>query len=294
MPHPDSQPSACAKATATVTNAGDAGAFAQCTSVSGTIVISPDAVGTIDISGPKEIKGGLFGHNAGGLVSLTSSSIESIGGTFDLFNLTTLSTLSFDKLTTTDKILWNALPALGSLTFPEFISQASSVIIENTGLTTLDGINLDNVDLMDINNNRRLTKISTQVGSVGTLFNVASNGLDLSVDLPNLQWASNATFRNASTISIPSLAVINGTLTFDENTLKSLSAPNLTSIGNQHLNEGSFTFVGNPAVKNLTFPALKTIAGANEIANNTALTTISFPALTYVGGAIDFSGNFST
>lgn len=197
-------------------------------------------------------------------------------------------------MTSSKDILWNALPNLGALTFPDFISEASSVVIENTGLTTLDGINLDTVDVIDINNNRRLTKISTQVGSIGTSLNIASNGLDLAVDLPNLIWASNATFRNASTISIPSLAVINGTLTFDENTLSALSAPNLTSIGNMKLDEGSFTFLGNPSIKNLTFPALTSIAGANNIQNNTELTTIGFPALTYVGGAISFAGNFST
>jgi hypothetical protein len=233
-------------------------------------------------------------HSAGELVSLTSSTIQSIGGSFDLFNLTRLSSLSFDKLTSSNTILWNALPNLGALTFPDFISTASSVTIENTGLTTLDGINLDTVDTMDINNNRRLTKISTQVGSVGTLLNIASNGLDLAVDLPNLEWASNATFRNASKISIPSLAVINGTLTFDENNFSDLTAPNLTSVGNMKLDQGSFSFVGNPGIKNLTLPALKTIAGANNIQNNTDLTTIGFPALTYVGGAISFAGNFST
>lgn len=290
----DSQPTLCAQPTATITNAADASQLAQCTSVSGTIVLSPDAAGSIDISGPKEIQGDFIAHSAGNLVGLTSSTIQSIGGSFDLFNLTTLSTLAFSKLTSSNTIIWNALPALGQLTLTDFISQASSVTIENTGLTTLDGINLDTVDTMDINNNRRLTTISTQVGSVGTLLNIASNGLALSVDLPNLIWASNATFRNASTISIPSLSVINGTLTFDENTLSSLSAPNLTSIGDAKHGIGSFTFVGNPGVQNLTFPALTSIAGANEIANNTALTTISFPALTYVGGAIDFSGNFTT
>jgi hypothetical protein len=289
-----SQATICSQPTATITNAADAGALAQCTSISGSIVISSDAAGTLDISGPKEIKGDLIAQNAQNLISLTSSTIQSIDGTFNLFNLTTLSTLSFDKITSASTILWSALPALSQLTFPDFISKASSVTIENTVLTSLDGINLDNVDVFDINNNRRLTRISTQVGSVGTSLSFASNGFDLSIELPNLQWASNATFRNVSSLSIPSLAVVNGTLTFDENTFTTFSAPNLTTVGDLGAQFGSLTFNGNAGVENVTFPVLKSIAGANQIANNTALQTISFPALTNVGGAIDFSGNFTT
>jgi hypothetical protein len=287
------QASLCSEPSATIVNSADAAAYTQCSTVSGTIVISPDAAGVIDISGPSSV-GGIYSHSAGNLITLSSSTIQSVGGTFDLFNLTTLSTLSFSELTSVETILWNALPNLGSLTFPQFISKATDVTIENTFLTTLDGINLASVNNLDINNNRRLSMFSTQIASVGTLLNVASNAQNLVVELPNLIWAANATFRNVSSVTIPSLAVVNGSLTFDENYFTSISAPNLTSVGNLGYSSGALAFVANAQLQNITLPALKTIGGAALISNNTALTSISLPALSQVGGAIDFVGNYSS
>ncbi|PQE26991.1 GPI-anchored cell wall organization Ecm33 protein [Rutstroemia sp. NJR-2017a BVV2] len=217
-----------------------------------------------------------------------------IGGDFTLTNLTTLSTLSFAQLTKVGNIDWSALPALPSLIFPQSIGEASSVIITNTFLSTLDGINLKTVNTLNINNNNRLKTFSTQVGNIHDLLNIDSNGKDLEVSFPNLLWAANMTFRNCSSISIPSLSTVNGSLGFYENYFTSLSAPNLTSVGNTANGQGSLAFVANPSLANITINGLTKVGGAFQIANNSALEDISFPALTQVGGAIDFSGNFST
>jgi hypothetical protein len=288
------QPSACSKPTVTVTNAADVAAITGCKTISGSIVISSDAADTIDISGPEKIEGSIIAHQAKKLITISSSSIESIGKSFDLNGLTVLSTLAFTELTSVNTISWVALPALGELTFPKFISEASSVTIDNTFLSTLDGINLKSVDELDISNNHRLTRISTQVGSVSKEINIASNGQNLAIELPNLLWATTATFRTLASLSIPSLTVVNESFTLDENHFSSFSAPNLTSVGNTHTRVGSLTFAGNNALKNITLPELKTVGGANQIANNTDLDVISFPVLSEVGGAIDFAGNFST
>jgi len=90
------------------------------------------------------------------------------------------------------------------------------------------------------------------------------------------------------------LAVVNGSLGFYESSIDSVNAPNLTSVGNFATGQGSMAFVMNTALTNISMPLLKTVGGANQIANNTELHGIAFPALTSVGGAIDFSGNFTT
>jgi len=287
----DSQPTICAQPTATITNQGDAGALAACTSVSGTIVISTEAVGAIDISGPKQIQGDLVAQSNNNLTGLTSSTLESIGGTFNLFNVTDLQSLSFSQLTSVKTILWNAISPLPTLDFTQVVSKASSVTIQDTTLNDLTGIDLDSVDVFDLENNRHLMAFTTKISSITTL-TIASNGEQLAVTLPNLIWAGNATFRNTSSVDFPSLQTINGTLSLDGNLFTELSAPNLTSVGTG--TAGSFTLAGNKNIQNITLPVLKTIAGANNIANNSALTTISFPALQTVGGAVFFSGNFTT
>jgi len=206
-----------------------------------------------------------------------------------LNNLTLLSTLSFTDLTAVGAINWAALPALPQLTFPSVITKAANVVITNTFLSTLDGINLATVGTMNINNNNRLKTFSTQVANITQLLNIDSNGRLLDVSFPNLIWAANMTFRNVSSVSLPSLAVVNGSLGFYENYFTSVAAPNLTQV-----TTGGLAFVANPSLANISFPLLATIGGGDLIANNSALGAIAFPVLSDVGGAIDFSGNFTT
>ncbi|PBP21697.1 GPI-anchored cell wall organization protein ecm33 [Diplocarpon rosae] len=287
-------PSACSGPTATINSQADVAQYTDCSTLSGSLVIGSAASGTIDISGIEEIEGNLTSMNAGNLVSLSSSSLKSIGGDFNLFNLTLLSTLQFNALTSVKTITWIALPALPTLTFGGPVSEADSVTISNTFLSTLTGINLETVGVLQIDNNNNLKQFDTQIANITDHLDINANGNQLAVTFPNLIWAANLTFRNVSSVKIPSLANVNGSLGFYGNYMESISAPNLTSIGNFATGSGSLAIVANGKLANITFPVLKTVGGANQIANNTALHSIEFPALTSVGGAIDFSGNFTT
>jgi len=286
--------SICSQATATINSAADATALADCTTITGDVLVSTVASGVINLDGPEQIKGDLICENNGYITTLSSTTLATIGGAFTLSNLTVLSTLEFVVLNAVDTISWAALPALPSLTFTDSVRTASSVTITNTFLSTLDGINLNTVATLDINNNNRLKTFSTQVGNITSSVNIDSNGKDLEVSFPNLIWASNMTFRNVSSVSIPSLAVVNGSLGFYENYFSSLSAPNLTKVGDLANGQGSLAFVANPSLANITMPLLSSVGGAFQIANNSGLDAISFADLSDVGGAIDFSGNFTT
>jgi hypothetical protein len=280
--------SICEQATATINSQADATQYADCSTIEGDVLIGPSASGEIILDGPRTIEGSLIARNAGNLVTFGSPSLARITEKFELVNLTTLTTLSMGQLTEVEEIDWNALPQLSVLTFTQDIKQASKVVITNTFLSTLNGINLNTVDELDINNNIRLREFSTQLGNVTQSVNIDANNRDLEVSFPNLLWAANMTFRNVSSVSIPSLESVNGSLGFYGNYFTDLQAPNLTSVGS------SLAFVGNAFLENVTLPLLTRVGGANQIANNSALTDISFPVLANVGGAIDFSGNFST
>merc|ERR1711939_928455 len=261
----------CSQPTVTVNSQADASQLSDCSTVSGSIVIGSTASGTIAIDGPQQVRGNLTSQSAGGLVSLTSSTITSIGGEFRLFNLTFLSTLQFDALTSAKTIYWEALPALPSLAFAGPLSKADSVTNSNT-----------------------LKQFDTQIANITNAVNINANGNQLAVTFPNLIWAANMTFRNVSSIKIPSLATVNGSMGFYGNYMDSIAAPNLTSVGSFATGVGSLAIVANAKLANISFPALESVGGADQIANNTALHAIAFPALTSVAGAIDFSGNFTT
>jgi hypothetical protein len=236
----------------------------------------------------------LICRNASGLITLSSSTLGSIGGLFDLATLTTLSTLQMTALTSVSNISWITLPALGSLSMTAVISEADSVVISDTFLTTLEGINLMSVGTLDINNNARLKTFSTQIANVTNSLSLAANGKSLAVSLPNLIWANDLAFRDVANVSFPSLAKVNNSLELIENYFTTVSAPNLTTVGNTGTTVGALAIVNNPSLTNISIPKLVSVGGAFQIANNSDLSSaLSFPDLTTVGGAIDFTGNSS-
>ncbi|KAH6655704.1 hypothetical protein BKA67DRAFT_534619 [Truncatella angustata] len=280
----------CDDTTATIASAADATTIASCDTVEGDLVILPGAGDTVDISGPTEIKGDLTAQNNGGLISLTSTTLETIGGAFTLKNVTLLSTLSFTKLSTVDSINWASLNALGQLTFgTPGVTKAKSVAIADTFLSSLDGINIHSLDTMDINNNHRLTDFTTELYNLSTLLNINANGQNLNVQMPNLIWAANLTISNVTTFSAQSLESVNGSIRFDSNYFTEASFPNLTAV-----QTGDFSFINNAKVTNITAPLLKSVGGGFTIANNTAIEELNgFPLLEMVGGAVLLRGDFS-
>ena len=182
------------------------------------------------------------------MTGLSGAELNSIGGTFELQDLTILSTLSFPSLTSVSSIQWTDLPGLQQLTFTQGISTANDVVISDTQLISLDGINLRTVGNMDINNNPYLTLINTQLANVTQSLTIDANAQNLKVEFPNLIFAYNMTMRNISSISIPSLESINTTLGFYGNYFTSIMAPNLTSVG------GDLAIVANAELTNISMP----------------------------------------
>lgn len=262
--------------------------MASCSTFTGDIVIATQAADTIQLNGIQQITGSLTCDGATNLSTLSADSLSTIGKNFHLTGLTTLQTLNFARLTAVDTILWSALPELQNLTFASKVSRAANVLITNTQLNSLNGIDLQTVDSFNINNNPYLTSIDTQLGNITKALTIEANGRRLTASFPNLEWAYNMTFRNCSDVKLPSLTAVNGSMGFYENFFTSLAAPNLTTVGQ------SLVFDDNAQLTNISLPMLKQISGGYQIANNSALKVIDgFQALQVVAGALDFSGNFT-
>jgi len=109
----------------------------------------------------------------------------------------------------------------------------------------------------------------------------------LTTSFPQLETAMNLTFRNCSSVSLPSLANVSQYLGFYGNTMQTFIAPNLTTTG-------GLVFVDNTALTNISIPGLQSVNGSYQIANNTMLKQINgFEKLATVKGALDFNGNFT-
>ena len=253
------------------------------------MLIGPLAGASIDISGPSQITGDLKILDNRVLESFKSNDLTVVGGTFTMLNVTRLASLELPSLQKVKSLNWQTInnldtPAIG----PPGLTQAEEIIISDTFLRNLNGIDVTSVVNMDINNNRRLVEFTTQLGNLSNRLNIQANGLNLAVSMPNLKWIANMTIANVSSFSVPSLSVVNGSARFDSNSFATFSAPNLTQT-----RSGDISFVGNAKLDNISLPLLTSVGGGLTIANNSALKSIDgFPKLTTVGGAVKMFGVF--
>jgi len=285
------QASICNQATATINSQADATAYASCSTISGSVLISSEASDIITLDGPSTITGDLNVNNATGLTTLSSTTIGTIGGTFALQDLTLLSTLQFNELTNVKNIAWSSLPALASITFPSGPIQAQSIAISSTFLSSLDNFATGVTSIVNINNNSRLTAANLTVSSITSFLFFTSNGNLAQFSFPNLIWAANITARDCSQLSLPSLTVVNGSFGLYDNSFSSFAAPKMKSVGG--IGGGSLIISSNTALGNLSMPLLNSVGGGLQISGNTELQAISFPALADAG-MISLTGNFST
>ncbi|WPH01086.1 Hypothetical protein R9X50_00392100 [Acrodontium crateriforme] len=280
--------SSCSASTTTLHSQADATALSACQTFTGTVALATDAAGSIDISGVEEITGSLIGNNVTGLTTLSADNLQKIGDTFSLQACTILSGLTFPALVNVAKIDWAYLSALQELSFDQGVQMAKSVSIQTTGLTTLTGINLQEVDTMVIANNHFLNDVTMQLGNVTDHFSCQANAQNFSIAFPNLIWANQLEINNVSSIDLPSLMYVNESAYFTANYFQTLSAANLTSVGE------SLSFVANSDLTNVTMPLLTSITGGLTVANNTDLQKVNgFTSLKTIGGAFDFFGNFT-
>lgn len=209
---------------------------------------------------------------------------------FDLEELQIMSSLQMPYFNAVNQIRWIALPALQSLNFAQGVTQANQIYISNTGLTDLKGIELTAVGSMDVNNNQYLKTINVNnLKNVTSALAFSANGPNLEINFPNLGTAANLTFRNVSSISMPSLSTVGGSMGFYSNYFTEFSAPNLTSTGN------TIAFVDSPSLSDVEFPMLQTVGGGLLLANNSELSGINgFPELSTINGDINFYGTFSS
>jgi hypothetical protein len=275
-------------ATTTIQNAGDASALASCSTFTGNIAIATGTTDDISIPGVKKIKGDLIADTATDLRQISANDLEELDGEMMLNDLTRLNAVNFPQLKRIDSIKWNALPALQEIGFTGEVTQANTVDIQNTALRSLKGINIEEVDTVFIANNGYIDDIAMQLGNVSKSMIISENNEALKVDLPNLIWASNLTFRFCASVSVPSLESVNGSLGLYNNGFESFAAPNLTTVGE------AVALVANENLSNVSFPQLTKISGNLQIANNSKLIEIDgYPALKSIGGAFDMSGNFT-
>ncbi|KAH6697002.1 hypothetical protein F5X68DRAFT_1374 [Plectosphaerella plurivora] len=260
-----------------------------CATLEKDLIVDSTVSGNLVVEGITRIRGSFIITNASAINQLSSTTLRTIDQEFHLEALTQIRGIQMPALTDIGSIRWIHLPELNSIQLGQSgVTSATEVEISDTALSSLSEFKVSSVSIMKINNNDRLQTYESTLANVTDELTFSSNGADLVVSLPDLIWANNLGFTDVAEVNLPALQYINDSIRFDDSSLTSFSAPNLTTV-----EKGDLAFVANLELGNLTFPSLTQIGGSLTLINNTALETVDgFPLLEEVGGAIRLGGNF--
>lgn len=271
-----------------IENQSDADGLSSCQTIQGDIEINESTTGGITFNGIEQITGSLTANGAANITSLAAPQLGTIGKSFSLSGIILLTALNFDSLTEVGTLDFAALPNLQTMNFGQGVTKAGKVSITNTGLTSLNGIDLETVGDFDLTANTALTEVNVNnIKNCTGLLNFAANSNKLDVTFPNLVEARNMTFRNTSSVSVPSLKSLGGQLGLFGNYFTSFSAPNLTKTGD-------LVFDNNQKLSNISLPKLTDVGGGFQVSSNPNLLSITgLPQLETIIGALDFTGSFT-
>jgi hypothetical protein len=256
----------------------------SCATFTGSIAIATGTTDDIAFSGIKQLNGNLVAPPNANIKRISANDLVNITGEMNLDGLTRLNGVDFPQLKNVSSIKWNALPALQNIGFTSSVETAKKIDIQNTAIRSLKGINIVQAESLNIANNQYINEISMQLGNVTKSLDFSFNNKAVKVELPNLIWASNLTFRFCGSVSLPSLTKLNSSLGLFNNDFESFSAPNLTEVG------AFLAVVANEKMGNMSLPLLTKVGANLQIQNNTELGELELPKLESVKGAVNITG----
>lgn len=261
----------------------------SCDVVDGDVIVDSDVAGDLVFNGVKQIKGDLIVNNASGIVSISSTSINSISGNFTLENLEFLSRLEMSSLKSVGSISLIKLTQLDNLNFgTEGVTKVTSIQVTDTFISDLSGLSVATVENFRIDNNRKMTSFRSDLVNITGQLIISSNGNNMEIEMNQLELASEIQISNVKSFTAPKLEKVSQSIKFDNNReLTSFVATNLTEIGDD------LSFLNNKKLSNISMPALETVSGGFTIQNNTAMDAVEgFDELATVSGGIILRGDF--
>lgn len=204
-----------------------------CSHVAGDIIINQDFLDPVlDFGSLVSIKGSLKISNVSTLVRITSPKLANIGKSFRLEQLTSLTAIDFPHLKTVETINWQILPILSSINFQSGLDKIQDILISDTSLIGFSlKDNVKKLNSLNLNNNRFLENISTNIEEVVGGLTISGNARSTMVYLPLLQSVKNLTIRDTTFLDISSIKYVKESCGFLENQFQQLKIPHLKSVG---------------------------------------------------------------
>ncbi|EGW34960.1 3-prime end of extracellular mutant protein [Spathaspora passalidarum NRRL Y-27907] len=278
----------CSFSDFTATQSAQVAQVAACPTAVGDITIYGDAFGNIDLTGLEQVYGDLSIKNATKAAGVNAPTLQLVSGSLELNANTILSNLNLAQLTTVGTLNFNALPALETTGLTAGITSADSVIISDTGLSSLTGINVFELKTFNVNNNDQIETINSGLKRVTDTLDISYNAEKVDVTLDQLTGANNIILQSINSISAQNLTVANGSVAVSSSSVDKVQFKKLQTIGK------SLTINKNDDLEELDFPKLTSIGGALEISDNDKLDSFDgFPQLKTIGGSVNMNGTFN-
>jgi hypothetical protein len=279
---------ACSFLDFTATASSQVAQIAACATAVGDITIHGEAFDHVDITGVEQIYGDFSILNATKAITFDAPTLQLVSGELRLDANTILANLNLAQLTTVGTLTLNALPALEKTGLVAGITSAENITISDTALTSLDGINVFELKIFDVNNNKDIDSIDSGLQSVTNLISIAYNAEKVDVTLDQLTSANQIYLQSINSLSLANLTQINGSLTIRQSSIDKVEIKNLTSIGKD------LTVDENSNLEEFEFPELTSLGGALVITENDDLSTIDgLPKLKSVAGTVTIDGSIN-
>ncbi|EPX72069.1 GPI anchored cell surface protein [Schizosaccharomyces octosporus yFS286] len=282
-------PTTCGAPEYHIQTQADLDVLSNCQVINGSIIMNASSAVSLSFNRIESVVGDVIIQNNNYLASVSLTSLKSVQGELRLEKLTRLGSLYAPALERVGSLNLRILPNLQGIRFDKGVKEANVLRIEDTQLSTLDGISLKKTESMIVVNNNYLREVNMPyLENVKGKFYVSYNAREISVKLPSLENVGDMTIQRVADIDLRALKTVHGFLGFLNSTMKEVSCPNITSIGQ------SLFFVGNTDLASIDFKQLETIGGTFMIFNNPELKQIKgFSKLRTVAGSIDFSGDLA-
>lgn len=287
----DSKASGCSFDDATITAAASVSQLASCATLDGTLEISGDAVGSLNLNGVEEIAGDINIFNSSSITDINFNQLTKISGSLAVDALTQLHVIDFSQLSEIEQLNLISLPSLSTINLNSGVSKLKNLQVSDTALSSLQGLitNFNSINQLNVNNNKNITQLDLQnLETVTENLILSFNGDDCSINLDSLEWASNMTIQDAASFSASGLKDVNGSLIIAYNKFDNFELP-VESVG------GALQIFANEELTEFSLGNLTEVGGEVRIFNNTDLDDMSdsFESLETIKGAVNIKGSFS-
>ncbi|CAI4056392.1 hypothetical protein SKDZ_03G0230 [Saccharomyces kudriavzevii ZP591] len=261
----------------------------QCEFILGSLQITNYDSNILNLNSLRAIGGNLIIQDSPELIRIQASNLNKIEGLFQLQRLTSLVSVEIPTLNFCRSLEWKVVPILNYVSMDsQNIEIVKDIIISDTSLANVENFNkVQEIDTFNINNNRFLETIHSNVKTIRGQFSVHANAKELELEMPYLREVENITIRDTSLVYLPQLTKVKSSLEFIENYFYELNLNNLQKVG------GTLGIINNVNLVKIDLENVTDIQGGLMITDNESLEDITFlPNLKQIGGAIFFEGSF--